>query len=135
MRQYYRPMWRWAIAFQNDWAARADWCVADSYGGANHPPIVRVAGTIDRSVKPGDRVALSARASTDPDGDDLSYKWWRCDEADSATSSITIDGAASSDATFIVPNEPGKTVHIIAEVTDKGAPPLTRYQRIVFSIQ
>jgi hypothetical protein len=38
------------------------------------------------------------------------------------------------DASFVVPNEPGRTLHIILEVTDDGDPPLTRYQRIVFTI-
>lgn len=27
---------RWLPAIQNDWAARADWCVADEYSKANH---------------------------------------------------------------------------------------------------
>jgi hypothetical protein len=135
MREYYRPIWRWSIAFQNDWAARADWCIADSYGKANHPPTVRVAGALNRNVRPSEKVELSARESSDPDADFLSFKWWRYDEVDTAESSIHIDGAASREATFTVPNEPGKTIHIIAEVTDKGTPPLTRYQRIVFSVQ
>ncbi len=135
MREYYRPIWRWSIPFQNDWAARADWCVANRYEKANHPPIARVAGTLDRPVKPGERVKLSAEGSSDPDGDALSWKWWRYDEADSAKSTIDIDGAASKQASFIVPKEPGKTIHIIAEVTDTGTPPLTRYERIVFTVE
>jgi hypothetical protein len=135
MREYYRPMWRWSIPFQNDWAARADWCVASQYEKANHPPIARVTGALDRTVKPGERVELSADRSSDPDGDALSLKWWRYDEADSAKSTIDIDGAASKEAGFIVPKEPGKTIHIIAEVTDRGTPPLTRYRRIVFTIE
>ncbi|WP_433933916.1 hypothetical protein AB3662_05720 [Sorangium cellulosum] len=31
--------------------------------------------------------------------------------------------------------EPGKQVHIILEVTDKGTPPLTNYQRVVVTIR
>jgi len=37
-----KPIWRWAKAFQNDWAARADWCVKD-FAQANHPPQVVLA--------------------------------------------------------------------------------------------
>jgi hypothetical protein len=35
---------------------------------------------------------------------------------------------------FVVPNEQGKTIHLILEVTDDGTPPLTRYRRIVFTV-
>ncbi len=135
MHAYYRPLWRWAIPFQNDWAARADWCVADQYEKANHPPIARVAGGLDRTVKAGERLKLNAVGSSDPDGDDLLLKWWRYDEADSAKSPFSIDGSASKEASFVVPDESGKTIHIIAEVTDTGTPPLTRYERIVFTIE
>jgi hypothetical protein len=34
----------------------------------------------------------------------------------------------------VVPDEPGKQVHIILEVTDDGDPPLKGYQRIIFNI-
>jgi len=55
---------------------------------------------------------------------------------DTATSRIEIVGAtAESGATFVVPDEPGKTIHVILEVTDDGTPPLTRYRRIIFSIR
>jgi len=129
-----KPIWRWAIAFENDWAARADWCVKD-YDDANHPPKPKVAGPLDRTVKPGEKVTLSAEGTTDPDGDDLSYRWWQYTDADSAEAEVDIAEATSqSGASFIVPNEPGKTLHIILETTDTGTPPLTRYQRIVFTI-
>lgn len=35
---------RWLPAIQNDWAARADWCVADEYSKANHQPVARILG-------------------------------------------------------------------------------------------
>jgi len=129
-----KPIWRWSEAFQNDWAARADWCVKD-YSDANHPPQAKVAGPLDRSVRPGQEVILSAKGSTDPDGDRLKYKWWRYADADSTEAKTPIaQDSARTGASFTAPNEPGKTIHIILEVTDDGAPPLTRYQRIVFTI-
>ena len=97
--------------------------------------MARVAGDLDQAVKANDPVQLSAEESSDPDDDALSFKWWRYDEADSATSKINIHGATSKRGSFTVPNEPGKTIHIVAEVTDNGTPPLTRYQRIVFTIE
>ena len=38
-------------------------------------------------------------------------------------------------ASFVVPNEPGKQVQIILEVTDNGTPPLTGYQRVICNIK
>jgi hypothetical protein len=131
---YLEPQWRWIDVIQNDFAARADWCVKD-FKNANHPPVPHVAGPLDRTVRPGETVKLAANA-TDPDGHQLSYRWWHYADADSAQSIVTIANAASPDrASFVVPNEPGRTVHIILEVTDDGTPPLTRYQRLVFSIR
>jgi hypothetical protein len=43
--------------------------------------------------------------------------------------------AASKKASFVVPDEPGKQIQIILEVTDNGTPPLTHYQRIICNIQ
>ena len=38
-------------------------------------------------------------------------------------------------ASFVAPNEPGKQVHIILEVTDNGTPELTGYQRVICHIK
>lgn len=130
---YLEPQWRWINALQNDFAARADWCVKN-FKDANHPPAPQVAGALDRTVRAGETVKLAATA-TDPDGDKLKYKWWQYADADSAEKAVTIAHADSPNrASFVVPNEPGRTVHVILEVTDDGTPPLTRYQRIVFTI-
>ena len=102
---------------------------------ANHPPRAKLSGPLQRTVVPGQRVTLSAEGSTDPDGDRLEYKWWQYTDVDTATAAIDIAGAtAKTGAGFVVPDEPGKTIHVILEVADDGAPPLTRYQRIVFTI-
>ncbi len=131
---YLKPQWRWVAALQNDFAARADWCVKE-FNGANHAPIVSVDGEWTRQVKPGEIVNLAATAM-DPDGDELKVRWWRYDEADSAKAAVTINKSDSlTEASFVAPNEPGKQVHIILEVTDGGTPPLVRYQRVVCNIQ
>lgn len=131
---YLKPMWRWFDAIQNDFASRADWCVKP-FDQANHPPMVKLAHARDLKVRVGDSVSLSAKGTTDPDGNALTYRWWQYEEADSTESRVTITDASSPRATFVVPDEPGKQVHIILEVTDNGAPPLVRYQRVVCDIQ
>ncbi|MBL9205713.1 MAG: DUF1593 domain-containing protein [Opitutaceae bacterium] len=131
---YLEPQWRWLIAIQNDFAARADWCVK-GFKDANHAPRVTVAGPLDRTVRAGDTVALSA-IGTDPDHDVLAFRWWQDRDADTVDSSVTIRNSDTADrASFVVPNEPGHTVHIILEVTDHGAPPLVSYRRIVFTLR
>lgn len=131
---YLRPQWRWIGALQNDFAARADWCVTD-FEEANHAPIVNVDGELTREVNPGETVALAATA-IDPDGDELVFQWWQYSEADSASATVSIAGHDSpGEAGFIVPHEPGKQIHIILEVTDAGIPPLASYQRIVCNIE
>ncbi|MCC7336521.1 MAG: DUF1593 domain-containing protein [Pirellulaceae bacterium] len=129
-----KMFWRWVPAAQNDFAARMDWCVKD-FEHANHAPVAIVEGSLTRVVKPGETLKLEASAS-DPDGDKLSHRWWQYADADSAVAEVEITNADSLDqAIFIAPNEPGKQVHIILEVTDDGTPTLTGYQRIIFNIR
>ena len=127
-----KPLWRWAEAFQNDWAARADWCVKD-YKDANHPPIVKLAHAEDLNAKPGQTVKLSAKGSKDPDGNTLSYKWHQYKEAGFEKETVEIQNAGKAEASFIFPKsaKKGGTIHVICEVTDNGAPPLTRYRRVI----
>jgi hypothetical protein len=134
--EYLKPIWRWSEAFQNDWAARADWCVK-SYDEANHQPVVKLAHTCDLKIRPGDTVTLSAKGTTDPDGDELTYRWWQYQEAGTYDGTVEIKDAGKQGASFMVPGDvgEGKTIHIICEVTDDGTPPLTRYKRVVMMIK
>ncbi len=130
----HKMFWRWVPAAQNDFAARMDWCVKD-FQHANHAPVAQLKGASKRDVKPGATVKLEATAN-DPDGNNLTYKWWQYADADSARSTVTISQANSLDqASFIAPNEPGKQIHLILEVTDNGTPQLTGYQRIICDIK
>lgn len=132
---YFRPIWRWMDDVQNDFASRADWCIKP-YASANHPPVVMLNHAANLKVKSGETVNLSALGTTDSDGDTLIYQWWQYEEADTYTGAIPIQNAANRDASFKVPNDagPGNTIHIVCEVSDKGSPPLTRYQRVVITI-
>lgn len=132
---YLKPIWRWTDAMQNDFAARADWCV-EPYEQANHQPIVILNHKLNLCAKPGTDIQLNANVTSDPDGDELTYHWWRYDEADSFDGSIEIENANSKNATFIVPEEINdeSTIHIILEVSDNGSPQLTRYKRVIIEI-
>jgi len=133
---YLKPMWRWTEAFQNDFAARADWCVL-SYKDANHPPIGMLKNEQDIKVKPGTTVKLSAKGTSDPDGDELTYLWWQYSEAGSFDGTIKINNAEKQNASLLIPGniDKGKTIHIICEIKDSGTPQLTRYQRVIVEIK
>jgi hypothetical protein len=125
--------WRWVPAAQNDFAARMDWCVK-GFKEANHAPVAKVKGALMRNVKAGETVKLAATA-IDPDGDTLACKWWQYADADSATATVTIANSDSLDqASFVVPNEPGKQIHIILEVTENGEPSLVGYRRVICTV-
>lgn len=132
----YKPIWRWAEAFQNDWAARADWCVK-SYREANHPPIVVLNGPKDLEARAGSLVRLDASGSVDPDGDRLFFSWWQYREPGSYKGEVTITGTDRSVAAVRIPAEagPGETIHLICNVTDSGKPPLTRYARVIVKVR
>ena len=135
----YKTIYRWAIAFQNDWAARADWCVKP-YSECNHAPTVvcnadSTQNVLDISVDPGDEIELCAAGSSDPDGDTLSYRWWVYKDAGNYWAETPIRGAEAADAVITVPdNASGRTIHVILEVTDDGKPPLTRYRRLILKV-
>ena len=136
MLEYFKPLARWTDAFQNDFAARADWCVK-SFAEANHPPVVELGHAGDLRAQPGATVKLSARGTSDPDGDKFSCHWWQYEEADTYSGTIEISNAEQQNASFTVPEDAssGETIHIICEVTDDGTPPLTRYQRVIVEIE
>jgi hypothetical protein len=134
-RAYFKPIWRWADVFQNDFAARADWCVK-SYKEANHPPAVKLGHAVNLRAKRGATIQLSAKGTKDPDGDQLIYHWWQYTEADSYKGAIRVRNADNAMALFTVPADVGKgeTIHIICEVKDNGTPQLSRYQRVVLTV-
>ncbi len=72
---------RWFTDFQNDFANRVDWCTTADDSAVNHAPSVEVEQGIDISAAPGETVTLTAKAA-DPDGNKLTYHWWRYFEAD-----------------------------------------------------
>jgi hypothetical protein len=128
-------LWRWREDFQNDFAARMDWCTK-SYREANHPPIPVLAHPDEMTVKSGKVFTLDAGGSTDPDGDNLSYVWFQYPEAGSYKEPIKIVGAENIPRLIITAPEVKKkeSVHFILRVTDKGRPPLSRYKRVVVNL-
>lgn len=134
-------IWRWRTAYQNDFAARMDWTIKP-YAQANHPPIAKLNHANRLAARTGDRVALSAERSTDPDGNPLNFGWFNYGEpgtlafSNSRTGApLKIEDANTSAAWFVAPKvAKPETMHVILAVTDQGAPPLTRYRRVIVTI-
>ncbi|MBE0656080.1 MAG: DUF1593 domain-containing protein [Bryobacteraceae bacterium] len=130
-------VWRWRPDFQNAFAARMTWCLTDREK-ANHEPMAVLNGDATRRVVPvraaaGERVRLSARGSSDPDGDRLSYRWLHYPEPGGSMSAVAIEGAGNVDASLLVP--PGaRELHVILEVRDAGSPPLVACRRVVITV-
>lgn len=136
MKEYFNPITRWSDAFQNDFAARADWCI-QPYDNANHPPVVVIKNALNITANPGKKINLSAKGTTDPDNDKLSYTWWQYTNAGTYNGTVEIKNSKKQKVAFIIPKnaEQGKTIHVICEVKDSGTPQLTRYQRIIITVK
>lgn len=128
-------LYRWVADYQNDWAARADWCVTESYDGANHAPQVK-AEMPDMTASPGESVTVQAEA-TDPDGDALTYEWVDYQEAGtySGENNCLTGDAASAKTSVTVPKDAkaGDTFNLVCRVTDEGTPALTRYAQVIIT--
>ncbi len=129
------PQTRWIEALQNEFAARASWCVLP-YNQANHPPAVKLIHPKEMTVRPGEKVTLKAEV-TDPDGNEVSYHWWQYHEVDSYPGQVTLTPGQRHQLKFTVPADakPDEDLHIVLSVTDKGAPALTRYGRTVLRVR
>jgi hypothetical protein len=143
-------IWRWRADFQNDFAARMDWTVMP-YEKANHAPVVSLKGPSRIVAKAGEKIILDARDSRDPDGNRLTFHWFHYAEAGANNGSNLADirvvkTGARATITAIspcrkvwidsyLPCKGNGTAHIILAVTDAGKPALTRYQRIILTVE
>jgi hypothetical protein len=122
---------RWAVALQNDFRARMDWCVRTG----NRPPVARLRGPDRIRIRSGASVMLDAGPSTDPDGDRLSYDWIHYREPGGNWTEIAFEGQGSR-AMFQAPVvKSPEAIHVLLAVTDSGTPPLTRYRRVIATVE
>lgn len=130
--------WRWIASIQNDFAARADWCITDSYGEANHAPKVAVTEGVDISASRGEKVKLHA-VTDDPDGDYVTTEWEVYSDASNYANAadLKVKGAESDTVSFVVPEDAqsGDTIHLIVKATDDGEHNLVHYQQVIVTVK
>jgi hypothetical protein len=131
---YKVTLWRWRDDFQNDFAARMDWCTKP-YEEANHPPVPKLSQPEEITVKSGEGFGLDAGNSFDPDGDHFSYLWFSYPEAGSYNKKLITEVEIAHGVFVKAPVvDKTETAHIILKVTDKGSPSLSRYKRIIVTV-
>ena len=118
-----------------------DWCISD-YENANHNPIAAINGDSKEKIhvmeaKPGQKIKLDASGSSDPDGDNLEFRWWIYPEAGSYEGQIQLDQSQKPILTFDTPHDAGgKEIHLIVEISDQNKiASLTDYRRIVINVR
>ena len=129
-------IWRWREAFQNDFAARMDWCTK-AFGEANHAPLPKLAHPDSFSVKSGAQFHLNADGTTDPDGDSMSYLWFQYREAGTYPGIVSFRPYANNlyNLPVAAPHvEKPETIHFILQVKDKGTPALVSYKRVIVTV-
>jgi hypothetical protein len=137
----FAPLFRWREAFQNDFAARMDWTTTSDFGSANHNPIAAIDSdssrrVVDRKVRSGEKVRLSAGGSSDPEGHALTYDWFHYREPGTFRGEIDLGDRAAPEIAFTAPEvDAPKTAHLILTVRDRGEPALVSYKRVVLTIE
>ena len=129
--------WKYIDDIQNDFAARADWCVKD-YKNANHAPKITVKEGTDIQAEAGEQVKLHA-VTADSDGDYVTVKWSIYEDASTGTDTenMKLKGASSDTISFKVPDnaKSGETIHFVAQAKDDGEHTLTHYQQVIVHVK
>ncbi|KAJ5321242.1 hypothetical protein N7476_004244 [Penicillium atrosanguineum] len=149
-------IWRWRNAFQNDFAARMQWSLPANMSKPNHHPVVSINGStgpvlLNLTVEAGSTVTLDASATSDPDGDALTFNWFQYKEPGSTDWNVEaqvpqLNISTSNGGRLAQMPIPAEKVscdgeganpsgcwllHLILEVTDNGHHPLTSYRRVL----
>ena len=131
---------RWREGYQLDFAGRMKWSVTPKYEDANHNPVAvlngdRTKGVVRIAAKRGDKVALSAEGSSDPDGDAIAYEWSIYREAGTlAGGNLRSDGARAVIDLSAIPEGSSGSIHVILRVRDSGTPTLFAYRRVIVDL-
>ena len=124
-------VYRWRQAYQNEFAARMDWCVKPPAQGS-HPPIVSLTGPTRHHLHPGKCILLDLSASRSSGGGGVTVHWYpypldpdtqvEFENPDAARTRVSIKSSHSG------------ILYLLGDVTGAGDPPLTRYARVAVQL-
>ncbi|MCF0185576.1 MAG: DUF1593 domain-containing protein [Bacteroidaceae bacterium] len=121
-------------AVMNGFAARLHWAVTPKYEDANHDPVI--SGPQSLKGKPGETLKLKYTI-TDPDkGQEVHVTWWK-HPISTYTPDCNVADRSNATTAFTIPADakPGDEIHLILEAQDNGSLPLTRYNRLVVTVE
>lgn len=122
-------------AYQEDFAARAQWCAHDP-ASCSHPAHV-VEVTADRSATAGERVALAATI-IDPDGKGFDAHWDVAEDPSSyaGTQDLSLWQECTVSTAFIVPADaqPGNRFVLTLTVQTRAERPCSRYAQVAVTV-
>ena len=123
-------------AFQEEFAARAQWCT-HGHASCNHAPVI-ASVTPDLAAGAGELVAVHA-AAADPDGDALSARWC-CDPHVSRYAGkrdLASWETSGLSALFSVPRDAAPSDRFVLRLTvrDDAERPLTRYAEVAVTVR
>jgi hypothetical protein len=132
-------IWRWREAYQYDFAARMNWCIAQQFADANHNPRAVLNGdhtkrVLSLSAKSGSVVSLSADGTDDPDHNAVQVSWWIYPEAGTLKGATLNQADGLNTAVHLPATTTAGTVHVILQVRDDGSPNLFAYRRAVIEV-
>ena len=130
-------VYRWRSDFQNDWAARMDWCEKD-FNNCNHAPVAVVNGSKDKGplfikMKKGKTITLDASESFDPDKDELSFEWLVYPEVPEFDKNVSLKYDGKKAVIQVNNTKPIESLPVLLRVTDNGNPKLVSYKRILIT--
>jgi hypothetical protein len=132
-------IWRWREQYQNDFAARMNWCVADAFAKANHNPQPVLNGgrstdVLTLQARGGAEVTLSAEGTSDPDRNAVRVTWWIYPEAGTIKGATLMAAEGLTTRVRLPAVSKPATVHVIMQAEDDGTPHLFAYRRAVLEV-
>ncbi len=122
-------------AYQEDFAARAQWCAHDPATCSHPAHVVEVAA--DRSAIAGERVALAA-AIVDPDDKGFDAHWDVAVDPSSyaGAQDLSLWQECTVDTTFVVPTDarPGDRFVLTLTVQTRAERPCSRYAQVAITV-
>jgi hypothetical protein len=124
------------IPFMNDFAGRLAWSVTPKFADANHYPQIAATGERTLTVAAGQKVSLPIAVSDPDKRDKVAVKWWPWAGASTYKGALAATGTPKA-GEIAVPADAkaGDEIHVIAEATDNGKIPLTRYEHFVLTVR